>query len=125
MRARGGCKGCKYAVCLSGLWCCDYLKFAGHRRPCPPGKDCTVRDDGKQGRGHIDSDWARELYDAGMLDNEIAAEFGVTAVAVFRWRQRNGLPANGQGGKQIYHLPGCRGPDENTWRELHDVHKHQ
>ena len=37
------CKGCAYAVYLSGAWCCDYLQITGHCRPCPPGEDCTAR----------------------------------------------------------------------------------
>ncbi len=37
------CKGCGYAIRLDGDWCCDYLGITGHRRPCPPGADCTVR----------------------------------------------------------------------------------
>lgn len=39
------CKGCKY-------WfgdyeynqCCNYIFIKGHRRPCPPGEKCTVKE---------------------------------------------------------------------------------
>ena len=40
------CKGCAYAVLLSGTWCCDYLSVTGHCRPYPPGEGCTVRKEG-------------------------------------------------------------------------------
>lgn len=33
------CKGCYY---YSG-WNCDYILFEKHRRPCPPGDQCTVK----------------------------------------------------------------------------------
>ena len=33
------CKGCYY---YSG-WSCDYILFEKHRRPCPPGDQCTVK----------------------------------------------------------------------------------
>jgi len=81
-------------------WYCDYLDITGRRRPCPAGPGCTVRDDGYRGHSQIDPVRARSMYDMGMTDKEIGAEFGVSSVAVFRWRQKNELPANGRGGKQ-------------------------
>lgn len=39
------CKGCIYLAYLNGyLGCCDYIFKVGKRRPCPPGKDCTVKE---------------------------------------------------------------------------------
>ena len=38
------CVGCIYMgwiACYMG--CCNYLLMTGKRRPCPPGKDCTVK----------------------------------------------------------------------------------
>ena len=38
------CGGCIYYYGPSeGTICCNYLLDTGKRRPCPPGKDCTVR----------------------------------------------------------------------------------
>ena len=36
------CEGCDYYY---GDSCktCNYIFITGHRRPCPPGKDCTVK----------------------------------------------------------------------------------
>ena len=96
------CKGCAYAVYLSGAWCCDYLQIAGHRRPCPPGEDCTVREAAnltKKGsafmkRREWDTEKAKTLYDQKLTDTEIAGEVGATASAVAYWRRGLGLPAN-------------------------------
>ena len=45
-------------------------------------------------------DWSREearrLYDQGMIDKEIAQAVGVTTGAIFKWRRREGLAANGK-----------------------------
>lgn len=38
------CKGCIYQGYAGGEQrCCDYIFIEGKRRPCPPGKDCTVK----------------------------------------------------------------------------------
>ena len=96
------CKGCAYAVYLSGAWCCDYLQIAGHRRPCPPGEDCTVRKAAnltKKGsafmkRREWDTEKAKTLYDQKLSDVEIAGRVGATVSAVAYWRRGLGLPAN-------------------------------
>lgn len=52
------CVGCFYQRSLNGngeygdlAYCtCDYLLLTGRRRPCPPEKDCTVRDEREKGR---------------------------------------------------------------------------
>ncbi len=38
------CLGCRYYKVLYRIigWC-DYIFMEGHRRPCQPGKDCTVK----------------------------------------------------------------------------------
>ncbi len=43
------CDGCKFQGKFSheGIRFCDYIGITGHARPCPPGKDCTVRKVGK------------------------------------------------------------------------------
>lgn len=96
------CKGCAYAVYLSGAWCCDYLQIVGHRRPCPPGEGCTVRKTAnltKKGsafmkRREWDTEKAKALYDQKLSDVEIAGRVGATASAVAYWRRGLGLPAN-------------------------------
>lgn len=96
------CKGCAYAVRLSGTWCCDYLSVTGHRRPCPLGEGCTVRKEGdltKKGSAFMkrrgwDTEKARVLYDQRLSDAEIAAKVGTTTSAVSFWRRGLGLPAN-------------------------------
>ena len=45
------CKGCIYFGWIGGYHgCCNYIFIAGERRPCPPGKDCTVKKTKKRGR---------------------------------------------------------------------------
>lgn len=96
------CKGCVYAVLLSGAWCCDYLSVTGRRRPCPPGEGCTVWKAGdltKKGSAFMkrrgrDTEKAKALYDLKLSDAEIAGKVGTTASAVAFWRRGQGLPAN-------------------------------
>lgn len=52
------CNGCIYLYNPSGnrdsSWrMCDYWELTGHRRPCKPGKDCTVKELGKTRRNKI------------------------------------------------------------------------
>jgi hypothetical protein len=44
-RKKNPCYGCKYS-CIGNDWSiyCEYIFYTGHRRPCPGGKDCTVRE---------------------------------------------------------------------------------
>ncbi len=45
------CNGCKYYHQISThLLGCHYIFMEGKRRPCDPGKDCTVKDTGKRRR---------------------------------------------------------------------------
>ncbi len=38
------CLGCKYYRCIyEEMWYCAYLIETDKRRPCPPGKGCTVK----------------------------------------------------------------------------------
>ena len=75
------CKGCAYAVSLTGEWYCDYLLLTGRRRPCPPGKSCTVRKEAdltKKGSTYMkqrkwDTEKALALYSQKLTDAEIAA----------------------------------------------------
>lgn len=100
------CKGCVYAIRLSGEWYCDYLNVTRRRRPSQPGEACTVRikagKDPKQAwkerlpmkERSWDTEKARTLYEQGLSDRKIAMEVGTTAGAVGFWRRKLGLPAN-------------------------------
>ena len=45
------CYGCKYSCHGTGFAIyCEYIFITGHRRPCPGGKDCTVKE--KQSRSN-------------------------------------------------------------------------
>ena len=39
---KGGCEGCVYFFGDYSKFC-NYIFVKGKRRPCPPGKDCTVK----------------------------------------------------------------------------------
>ena len=44
MYAKNPCDGCWYFIGASDFdRCCCYYLITGIRRPCPPGKGCTVR----------------------------------------------------------------------------------
>lgn len=47
----------------------------------------------------MDRQKARELYEQGKIDREIAAATGVSPRTVTAWRRRHGLPPNGGHGK--------------------------
>ncbi len=94
------CKGCAYAVRLSGDWCCDYLNLTGRRRPCPPGEECTVRAEGggeakriwkenapMKGRSW-DTEKAMALYSEGKTDREIAEAVFASPGVVGVWRRK-------------------------------------
>jgi hypothetical protein len=43
------CKGCVYwGGAYENNFCCNYIFVEKHRRPCPPGKDCTEKVTGKR-----------------------------------------------------------------------------
>ena len=44
------CAGCVYFGWVSYMGCCNYFLKTGKRRPCPPGKDCTVKQKRKKAR---------------------------------------------------------------------------
>ena len=55
---RHPCKGCFHWRGESfGSICCNYIFDEGHRRPCPPGQDCTVRRE----RGPLEMELLREI----------------------------------------------------------------
>ena len=47
-RKRNPCQGCAYWYRVNGqaagkFGFCEYILVTGHRRPCPPGEDCTEK----------------------------------------------------------------------------------
>lgn len=48
----------------------------------------------------IDTERARELYDTGLCDLDIAVELCISREAVCAWRARNGLPCHPQAKKK-------------------------
>lgn len=101
------CKTCEYRWLEMGahIWCCDYICITGKRRPCPPGRNCTVyepytgkydrfRPEGPVVKRNIIVKKAKPLYESGMNDAEIARALGVAPSSVYSWRIRNHLPSN-------------------------------
>ncbi len=82
-----GCKGCTYAKRYAyEAYFCEYYLQTGKRRPCPPGKDCTVKVSvrSKAGRPPIVNHAAvLEMREAGKRVKEIAAFFGVTTGRIY------------------------------------------
>lgn len=84
------CHDCKYYCQQVG--CCDYIGHTEKRRPCPAGKECTVKEIAVQsGVRSWSADKAWELYDQGWSDQRIAAAVGTTRAAICQWRHRNDL----------------------------------
>lgn len=93
---------------------CTYILVMQHRRPCPPGADCTAfepragtrkpepiavippatkRPKPAPSRGKLwDKVMARALYDGGASDQDIARACGVSQPAICNWRNALGLP---------------------------------
>ena len=109
------CKDCFYYGVSTST--CDYILVTGKRRGCPIDENCTkylkgdgtVRrqvislDGGRRGRKRDDSRYLaiKALYDEGLNDTQIAEKMGVSRGAIYNWRQREGLPANARGGRNI------------------------
>lgn len=88
------CAGCVYQTLVGGDLLCDYIMKTGHRRPCPFGMGCTV----KETRGgepmrtiNWDQERAMTLFEEGKSDLEIAQAVGTTKIAIQAWRSRNRL----------------------------------
>lgn len=43
-------KGCIYLGKAGAYGCCNYIFMVGKPRPCPPSKDCTVKETGRKKR---------------------------------------------------------------------------
>lgn len=108
----GGCADCAYHGYAGGQVICEYILHTKKRRPCPVGPECTafVRPDeavGKKRPRDIDPDYmwgdeklktrewdterAKQLFEEGKTDLEIAEMVGTTKSAISVWRNRAGL----------------------------------
>lgn len=87
------CAGCVYQVKVGDSLLCDYILMTGHRRPCPFGAGCTVKET-EENMKQWNKARAYELYMAGARDKEIAAEVGVNPNTIYKWRVENGLAAH-------------------------------
>lgn len=48
------CEGCHYYRCICTGWMgCNYILLTGKKRPCPPGKDCTVKKEKRRRRKKV------------------------------------------------------------------------
>lgn len=103
------CRGCDHYRGSHGFMMCEYLLDNGHRRPCPPGKDCTCHtskkpakiDEAPRQKAHrkIKATWnqrvvpdeAVAMVAAGKTDAEIAAVFHMKSESFKTWRLRHGV----------------------------------
>lgn len=89
------CKGCVYRTYAGAEPICGYILVERHRRPCPPGEGCTAKVVGgkntKMKRRTWDENRARQLYEEGKSDVDIADMVGATASAIAAWRRQNRL----------------------------------
>lgn len=98
------CKGCVYRTYAGGEPICGYILVERHRRPCPPGEGCTAKVVGgkniKMKRRTWDENRARQLYEEGKSDVDIADMVGATAGAIAAWRSRNRLTSQNSPGRR-------------------------
>lgn len=89
------CKDCVYRTYAGAEPICGYILVERHRRPCPPGEGCTAKVVGgkntKMKRRTWDENRARQLYEEGKSDVDIADMVGATASAIAAWRRLNRL----------------------------------
>lgn len=88
------CAHCIYHAVTDGMITCDYILITGHRRPCPPGKLCTVRltkEGEKMTKINIDIKQVRRLIDEGKTIEEIASALNVSRSTVDRFLHQHGL----------------------------------
>ena len=54
-RKKQACYGCIYSGWIGDHLGCNYIFIMNKRRPCPPGKDCTVKLKKKKGQKVADN----------------------------------------------------------------------
>ena len=98
------CKGCVYRTYAGAEPICGYILAERHRRPCPPGEGCTAKVVGgkntKMKRRTWDENRARQLYEEGKSDVDIADMVGATASAIAAWRRLNRLTSQNPPGRK-------------------------
>lgn len=112
------CKTCRYLgviaggvgkICASQVYC-NYLSTTGHRRPCPAGAACTVKETGRRIslnpraglkepadcrrakgtevlQGRQTAALNRILREHGLTVAKLAEKLGMTSAAVHKWRR--------------------------------------
>lgn len=98
------CRGCVYRTYAGAEPICGYILVERRRRPCPPGEGCTVKVVGgnnkKMKRRTWDENRARQLYEEGKSDVDIADMVGATAGEIAAWRSRNRLTSQNPPGRR-------------------------
>lgn len=90
---------------------CAYYEMTGSVRPCVAGEGCHFAGgNGKQANRYRKStddgpDVRQVLYDQGLTDKEIAERSGYNINTIIWWWNKNGLPPNGTGEKQLSESP--------------------
>ena len=97
------CKGCIYLTCTDNFWTCDYILYTGVSRGGPVGAGCKRKKIGnkrkvyptvapsinkKKWSDSFNPEVARQLFDEGFSDEEIAQRLGTTRRRIQDWRQR-------------------------------------
>lgn len=95
------CVGCFFLG--RNLGNCDYWLIMDKLRPCPGGKDCTVKTKtappGYEDRMKWDTAFAKRMYDRGATDEEIAKAVGAGIAELKSYRKRKWGKANCKAGK--------------------------
>ena len=123
MRRNEPCRSCLYA---SRDGYCTYLLWTLHRRPCPPGQDCTVYERAsdeqrKKAKNNIiimpattapkppkpsrriwDTAKALRMYQDGASDVQIAKACRVSPTTIYLWRKGQGLPTHAKPSRRIW-----------------------
>lgn len=97
------CQDCIYSGHADGRTVCLYILHTHHRRPCPAGADCTVRETAGQRtderrsfavkRTKWDTVRARQLLDEGRDAVAVAGAVGVSVNTLRSWMRRQNLKA--------------------------------
>lgn len=87
------CRGC---FALGSQGACNYIFIMEHRRPCPPGAQCTVRMTRKElsmRKATWDTELGHKLWAEGKKDTEIASTLGIPTSTVTNYRLKHWAPA--------------------------------
>ncbi len=79
------CDGCIYRGLIGGDWYryCKYLLDKGERRPCPPGKGCTVKLTARRGKLLTIDGETKSV-------TEWAEITGISKFVIYSWIKRHG-----------------------------------